>query len=105
MVIAACSNRTHKSLFQRTIRKAELNPYLVELVNLQDQCTRVHQWNKELADRKAEELVRIAVGRISATQPLHKEIFVCQPTALVIGGGVVACQLPWRSWTVVMMST
>ena len=88
VVVAACSNRTHESLFQRTIRKAGLNPYMVELVNLQDQCTRVHQWQTALADRKAEELVRIAVGRISATQPLHKEKFICQPTALVIGGGV-----------------
>jgi heterodisulfide reductase subunit A len=88
VVVAACSNRTHESLFQRTIRKAGLNPYMVELVNLQDQCTRVHQWQTELADRKAEELIRIAVGRISATQPLYKEEFICQPSALVIGGGV-----------------
>jgi heterodisulfide reductase subunit A len=40
VVIAACSNRTHESLFQRTIRKVGLNPYLLEVVNLRERsCT------------------------------------------------------------------
>ena len=38
VVIAACSNRTHDSLFQRVVRQAGLNPFLVELVNLREQC-------------------------------------------------------------------
>ncbi len=42
VVVAACSNRTHESLFQRTVRKAGLNPYLLEVVNLREQCSRVH---------------------------------------------------------------
>jgi len=88
VVVAACSNRTHESLFQRTIRKAGLNPYLLELVNFRDQCSRVHQWQNEMANHKAEELLRVAVGRLCAMQPLRKEKFICQPTALVIGGGV-----------------
>ncbi len=88
VVIAGCSNRTHDSLFQRTVRQAGLNPYLSELVNLREQCMRVHQTQPALANRKAKELVRIAVGRVKAAQPVHKIKFACQPRALVIGGGV-----------------
>jgi len=34
VVIAACSSRTHEPLFQRAVRYAGLNPYLMEWVNL-----------------------------------------------------------------------
>jgi heterodisulfide reductase subunit A len=88
IVIAGCSNRTHESLFQRTVRMTGLNPYLLELVNLQDQCSRVHRHQNQIANQKAIESVRIGVGRVSLAQPVHKEAFVCQPGALVIGGGV-----------------
>ncbi len=87
VVIAGCSNRTHDSLFQRAIRQAGLNPYLVELVNLREQCTRVHCWQEELANRKAQELTRIAVGRVSKTHPVYKKKHRCRPRALIIGGG------------------
>ena len=53
VVIAACSNRTHEALFHRMMRMAGLNPYLLELVNLREQCTRVHQQQSALANRKA----------------------------------------------------
>ncbi|MGD9093446.1 MAG: 4Fe-4S binding protein, partial [Anaerolineales bacterium] len=88
VVIAACSNRTHESLFQRAIRRAGLNPYLLEMVNLQEQCTRVHRWKTELANQKAIELVRIAVGRVTKAKPIKKKRHRSRPSALVIGGGV-----------------
>jgi heterodisulfide reductase subunit A len=88
VVIAACSNRTHESLFQRTVRMAGLNPYLMELVNLRDQCSRVHENQPDIANRKALELVRVALGRVSAAQAVHKDVYKCSPTALIIGGGL-----------------
>ncbi len=88
VVVAACSNRTHESLFQRTVRMAGLNPYLLEQVNLREQCSLVHRGQSELANRKARELVRMAVGRAALARPVHKDKHRCRPSALVIGGGV-----------------
>lgn len=88
VVIAACSNRTHESLFQRSIRSAGLNPYLLEVVNLREQCSFVHQDQTLLANRKAKELIRLAVGRVLIAKPVSKEMHSCLPSALVIGGGV-----------------
>lgn len=88
VVISACSNRTHESLFQRTIRKAGLNPYLLELVNLREQCANVHQWERAHANQKAAEMVRVAVGRVAHAEPVHKEVHRTRNVALVIGGGV-----------------
>ncbi len=88
VVIAACSNRTPALLFQRMVRQVGLNPYLIELVNLQEQCSRVHRWQPELANLKAQEMVRVAVGRVLAAKPVHKRAHRCRPSALVIGGGL-----------------
>jgi heterodisulfide reductase subunit A len=88
VVIAACSNRTHESFFQRGVRLAGLNPYLLEMVNLREQCTRVHRQQPGMANRKAAESLRLAVGRVIANQPVHKDAYPCYPAALVIGGGV-----------------
>jgi heterodisulfide reductase subunit A len=88
VVIAACSNRTHESLFQRSVRMAGLNPYLLEVVNLREQCSFVHQEQIPQANRKATELVRMAVGRVLAAEPVAKQLLECLPSALVIGGGV-----------------
>jgi heterodisulfide reductase subunit A len=70
VVIAACSNRTHESLFQRSVRMAGLNPYLLEVVNLREQCTFVHQDQVHRANQKALEMVRMAIGRVVAAEPV-----------------------------------
>lgn len=88
VVVAACSNRTHDPLFQRAVRMAGLNPYLLELVNLNEQCSRVHRHQPALVNRKAQELVRVAAARAVAAQPIHKFKQSCLPSALVVGGGV-----------------
>jgi len=88
VVIAACSNRTHESLFQRSVRLAGLNPYLLEVVNFREQLSFVHQDQVPLANRKATEMVRMAVGRVLAAKPVTKQRHKCLPSALVIGGGV-----------------
>lgn len=88
VVIAACSNRTHDALFQRTVRQAGLNPYLLELVNLRDQCSTVHREQPAMANRKAIELVRLAVGRVKAAQPVNKLAIETHSSALIIGGGL-----------------
>ena len=86
--MAGCSGRTHESLFQRAIRQAGLNPYLLELVNLRDQCVQVHGRQRQLANRKAIEMVRLAVGRAALAQPVHKQKITSRRAALIIGGGL-----------------
>ena len=88
IVLAGCSNRTHESHFQRAIRQVGLNPYLMELVNLREQCSRVHRWQSELVNHKAVEMMRVAVGRVMVAEPVHKKKHRFRPLALVIGGGV-----------------
>ncbi|MCL2337659.1 MAG: FAD-dependent oxidoreductase, partial [Firmicutes bacterium] len=39
VVVASCSPRTHKPLFQETLKEAGLNRYLFEMANIRDQCS------------------------------------------------------------------
>ena len=88
VVVAACSHRTHESLFQRTVRECGLNPYLFNMENIREQCAWVHSDDPAGATRQAKELVRVAVARAHFAQPLHKEARQPSRRALVIGGGV-----------------
>jgi heterodisulfide reductase subunit A len=88
VVVAGCSQRTHQSLFQRVVREAGLNPYLLEMVNIREHCAWVHSRQPQEASRKAMEMVRMAVGRAVLLAPLHKTAIRQVQRALIIGGGV-----------------
>lgn len=88
VVVAGCSHRTHESLFQRTVRQAGLNPYLLEMVNIREHCAWVHSAYPRAATQKAKELLRIGVKRVRVMAPINKEVLNLARRALVIGGGV-----------------
>ncbi|MEJ2718657.1 MAG: 4Fe-4S binding protein [Deltaproteobacteria bacterium] len=88
VVVSACSPRTHEPMFQLTMEKAGLNPYLFTMTNIRDQCSWVHAQDKEGATRKAMDLARMAVARARLLAPLQKSKMEVVPNALVLGGGV-----------------
>jgi heterodisulfide reductase subunit A len=88
IVVAACSPRTHASLFQDTIEEAGLNRYLFEMANIRNQCSWVHSHEREKASEKAKDLVRMAVAKASLLTPLKESEIRVRRQALVIGGGI-----------------
>ncbi len=88
VVVSACSPRTHEPMFQLTMEKAGLNPYLFTMTNIRDQCSWVHATNKEDATLKAMDLARMAIARARRLAPLQKSKMEVIPNALVLGGGI-----------------
>ena len=88
VVVASCSPRTHKPLFQETMREAGLNKQLFEMANIRDQCSWVHMQEHEKATEKSKDLVRIAVAKAATLKPITPVIVDSTPASLVIGGGV-----------------
>ena len=88
VVIASCTPRTHEPIFRDTLRDVGLNPYLVEMANIRDQCSWVHTSHPDQATEKAIDLVRMAASRASRLLPLRGEMVPVNNAALVIGGGV-----------------
>ena len=88
IVVASCSPRTHEPLFQETARQAGLNRYLVEIANIRDQCSWVHQGEPAAATEKAKDLIRMAVARARLAEPLEPQMLPVTQKALVVGGGL-----------------
>ena len=55
IVVAACSPRTHESLFMDNLRQAGLNKYLFYMANIRDQDSWVHQQVPAAATNKAKD--------------------------------------------------
>jgi heterodisulfide reductase subunit A len=88
VVVAACSHRTHESLFQYIVRKTGLNPYLMEMANIREHCAWPHVDDPPGATRAAKEMVRLAVARARLAEPVRKQAITPVRRALVIGGGI-----------------
>ena len=88
VVIASCTPLTHEQVFRKSIRGAGLNPYLLDIANIRNQCSWVHSHDWDAATGKAKDLVRMSVARAVNQQPLATGVMPVQRGALVIGGGV-----------------
>jgi heterodisulfide reductase subunit A len=88
VVVASCTPRTHEPIFRDTLRDAGLNPYLLEMANIRDQCSWVHSGQPGRATDKAIDLVRMAAARAARLVPLYEQQAPVASAALVVGGGV-----------------
>lgn len=91
VVICSCSPRMHENTFRKTCEKAGLNPYLVEIANIREQCSWIHK-DKPAATEKAIILGRAAIAKVQLNAPLHAGSSPVKKRALVIGGGIAGIQ-------------
>ncbi|MHB0869449.1 MAG: FAD-dependent oxidoreductase [Chloroflexota bacterium] len=111
LVVAACARRRIEEPLRRSALEAGLEPGLLELVNLREQCVWVHpavmlSGAKHLPDAetlrfaqgddvvhsagataKAESLLAVGIARVTLAEAVSPRSTVITPTALVVGGG------------------
>ncbi|MEE9150883.1 MAG: FAD-dependent oxidoreductase, partial [Thermoplasmata archaeon] len=87
IVVAACSPHMHENLFKGIAEEAGLNPYLVEHVNLREQCSWVHE-EKDQGTEKALDLIRAGVLRAKELEALQSKKVEINKDVLVLGGGI-----------------
>ena len=92
VVVAACSPRMHEKTFRKALSDAGMNPYLLEVANIREHSSWVHQKDKKAATEKACDLVRMAVAKSIANEQLHEISVPVTKRALVIGGGIAGIQ-------------
>jgi heterodisulfide reductase subunit A len=92
VVVAACSPRLHEPTFRKCLQHAGLNPYLLHMVNIREQCSWVHSHEKGKATEKAADLIRMGVAKAAKLESLEAREVPVEPTSLVIGGGVAGIQ-------------
>ncbi len=92
VVMASCSPRLHEPTFRQMMLQAGLNPYLLEMTNLREQCSWVHMKEPDAATEKAIDLVKMSISRVRGLFPLFEETLPLTKRTLVIGGGVAGIQ-------------
>ncbi|SHI72594.1 CoB--CoM heterodisulfide reductase iron-sulfur subunit A family protein [Parasporobacterium paucivorans] len=91
IVIGACTPRMHETTFRKMLKGTKINPYMLEIANLREQCAWVHT-DKEKATEKAISLVRMSVAKVGSNKPLFTSFIPIHKKALVIGGGIAGIQ-------------
>jgi len=91
VVICSCSPRMHEVTFRKTCERAGLNPYMVEIANIREQCSWIHK-DRESATEKAVILGRAAIAKVHLNAPLTSGSSPVKKRALVIGGGIAGIQ-------------
>lgn len=87
VVIAGCSPKEHEQTFRDILKSAGLNPFLLQIANIREQCAWVIQ-EKHDATEKAGELICGAINRVCLHEPLEIKTVACCADVLVVGAGV-----------------
>ena len=91
IVVCSCSPRMHEATFRKTAAAAGLNPYMVEIANIREQCSWVHK-DMMTGTEKAIILGKAAVAKVNLNAPLTPGQSPVTKRALVIGGGIAGIQ-------------
>ena len=91
VVICSCSPRMHEATFRKAVESVGLNPYLLEVANVREQCSWIHK-DIEEATEKAIILGRAAIAKVMLNAPLIAGESPVTKRALVIGGGIAGIQ-------------
>ncbi|MBP0964704.1 MAG: CoB--CoM heterodisulfide reductase iron-sulfur subunit A family protein [Oscillospiraceae bacterium] len=91
VVICSCSPRMHEATFRKTVQGAGINPYMVEIANIREQCSWIHK-DKQTGTEKAIILGKAAIAKVHLNAPLTAGESPVVKRALVIGGGIAGIQ-------------
>ena len=88
VVVACCSPSMHENTFRKAVKSEGMNPYLCEIANIREQCSWVHQKEKEKATEKAEEIILATLEKVRENEKLEAISVSINRSVLVIGGGI-----------------
>ena len=88
VVVACCSPTMHENTFRKAVKSQGMNPYLCEIANIREQCSWVHQKDKEEATRKAAEIISATLEKARRNELLEAIAVAINRRVLVIGGGI-----------------
>jgi len=91
VVVAACSPTLHESTFQDAISEVDINKYQLEIGNIREQCSWVHN-NMDEGTRKSEIIIKTAVEKAKLNQSLDPVSAPLTKRVLIIGGGIAGIQ-------------
>ena len=88
VVVACCTPKMYEDMFRAKAGEAGMNPYLLEIANIREQCSYAHRHEPDKATAKAKLLVKAQVEKVRKLRPLEVRTAPIQPGVAVIGGGI-----------------
>ena len=88
LVIAGCTPRLIESSFKRTAEDAGLHPSYVSIANIREQCIYAHADQPRSAQRKAFDLIAMAVHKTIGITPARHYSSKISQSAMVVGSGI-----------------
>jgi heterodisulfide reductase subunit A len=92
IVVASCSPKLHLNTFRAMVKRAGLNQYVYNQVNIREQCSWAHTHDMENATDKAIRLTRAGVARTMKGYPLDVIRIQTIPRVLIVGAGIAGLQ-------------
>lgn len=96
LVLACCTPKMHGSKFRRAVMEEGVNYAFLEIANIREQCSWVHQEDPENATLKALSLIKGSIGRVLKAAPLQPKQISAKHSVLVIGGGIAGISASLR---------
>ena len=91
VVVASCSPLMHELTFRLAAESAGLNRYLVQIANIREHCSWVHD-DREQATAKACALVNAAIRRVALQVPMQITRQPVNKATMIVGGGIAGIQ-------------
>lgn len=92
IVIAACSPKSHKHVFQRIFEGVIDHPN-IEIANVREQCVWVHHPNPKAALEKAQILIEAGVERVKLQKNVQVKRVEVEKSCAILGGGIAGMTL------------
>ncbi|OGS63716.1 MAG: hypothetical protein A3K59_01970 [Euryarchaeota archaeon RBG_19FT_COMBO_69_17] len=88
VVVACCTPKMYEDLFREKAGEAGMNPYLLEIANVREQCAYPHRSDPARATEKAKALVGAQVAKVRRLQALEVKTAPIHEGVAVIGAGI-----------------
>jgi heterodisulfide reductase subunit A len=88
VVVCSCSPRMHENTFRKAAASVGLNPFLVEIANIREQCSWVHQGDKPVATAKAINIIKATIEKVRQNIELVPIEVSLNKRSLVVGAGI-----------------
>jgi heterodisulfide reductase subunit A len=88
VVVACCTPKMYEEMFRGKAGEAGMNPFLLEVANVREQCSYPHRSEPEKATEKAKALVAAQLAKVRLLRPLEVKTAPIHEGVAVIGAGI-----------------
>lgn len=87
VVVGACTPKLYENKFRKVLEDINVNPANFVVANIREQCVYAHKNDPDMANRKAQLYLKLAIEQVKLTHPLSLEKVPVRKNAVVLGGG------------------